>query len=68
MTDTMNWSPRIYHRAKHISEDGSVSALCYKRPRKINLTRFSWTMRNDAVTCPKCRKIIDNTPTKAVGA
>ena len=49
----------IYHKAAYWFPDGSVSALCYKRPRKINLDRgYSWTIIPEYVTCPKCRKIL----------
>lgn len=41
-----------------IREDGAVSALCFKRPRKIDLTRSSWTIRDEAVTCSKCLALL----------
>ena len=50
--------PKPYHMAKGIREDGAVSALCSRRPRRIDLTRASWTNRVEAVTCAKCLKII----------
>jgi hypothetical protein len=43
-----------YHMAKLFREDGGVSPLCAKRPRKIDLMRATWTFRWDAVTCPRC--------------
>ena len=45
---------RKYHMAAHFLDDGSVSALCFRRPRAINLRRALWTIRKSAVTCPKC--------------
>lgn len=48
--------PRIYHRAALVSDKG-VSALCYKRPRAIDMRPESgqtWTTDDTAVTCPKC--------------
>lgn len=45
-----------YHLAHLMTERGDVSALCFDRPRPIDLTRASWTIRPEAVTCPKCRK------------
>ena len=53
------YAPRIYHLAKRIRDDGAVSALCFVRDRKIDLSRSSWTIRDEAVTCPNCRKIIE---------
>lgn len=50
---------RVYHRAKGIREDGAVSALCFKIPRAINLKAASWTIRDEAVTCPLCLEIIN---------
>lgn len=48
----------IIHRAAKIREDGSVSAVCFERPRKIDLARASWTIIDGAVTCKKCLKIM----------
>jgi hypothetical protein len=55
---------RVYHRAHLISERG-VSALCFSRPRPIDLRRALWTNRDEAVTCPRCLKLIAerNAPT-----
>lgn len=52
------WRMKVYHRAKSIRGDGAVSALCFKRPRAINLAVASWVMRDDAVTCPKCQELM----------
>jgi hypothetical protein len=48
---------RTYHRATKIREDGSVSALCFKSPRAIDMRRATWTIRDEAVTCPKCLEV-----------
>lgn len=48
-------APKIVHRADKINANGDVSALCYSRPHKINLAVAVWTIRDDAVTCSKCR-------------
>lgn len=45
---------RVYHYAAKTSEAG-VSALCFKVPRAIDMKRASWTLREEAVTCPKCK-------------
>lgn len=51
--------PRVYHRAKHIGPNGEVSALCFKKPRAIDMSkRVTWTTNDAAVTCPACRKLI----------
>ena len=47
-----------YHFASKINPDGDVSALCFDPPRAINLKRASWTMRENAVTCAKCRALL----------
>lgn len=49
--------PKIYHRAHLVSSKG-VSALCFKRPRSINLRQAMWTNRDEAVTCKKCLAMI----------
>jgi len=47
-----------YHKAAKSDGRGSVSALCFARPRPINLAHALWTLRDEAVTCPKCLRII----------
>lgn len=56
---------RIYHRASLISDIG-VSALCYSKPRAINLKTHLWTTDDSAVTCKKClQKMAENQLTSA---
>lgn len=52
----MNPYERVYHMGAKIATDGSgrVSPLCAKRPRALNLERELWTLRWEAVTCPRC--------------
>ena len=45
---------KLIHRGALIDGNGNVSALCFQRPRKIDLARASWTNRDYAVTCKKC--------------
>lgn len=45
----------IYHRANKMASDGSVSALCFSIPHPIDLKKASWIIRDDAVTCSKCK-------------
>ena len=47
---------KIYHRAKLIAPDGSVSPLCAKTPKAIDLNKELWTTSDGAVTCQKCLK------------
>lgn len=47
-----------YHKAHLFGLDGQVSALCFRRPRAIDLNRALWTTDDDAVTCPKCLKLM----------
>jgi hypothetical protein len=49
---------KVYHKAHRMNQRGGVSALCFKRPRSINLKRALWTLRDEAVTCKKCRALI----------
>ncbi len=42
-------------------ESGHISALCYAEPHRIDLTKAIWTIRPEAVTCSKCRKIMMET-------
>lgn len=55
-------APRMYHMAHKFKQDnsGDVSALCFKRPRKIDMQhgRVAWTLRPESVTCPKCLEIL----------
>ena len=47
-----------YHKARLVSTAGGVSALCFERPRAINLEHARWTLLDEAVTCPKCLRIL----------
>lgn len=50
---------KIYHYAALFNREGGVSALCYRRPRRINLAKGqSWTMTARFVTCRRCRKAL----------
>ena len=43
-----------YHMGRYWNPRGEVSALCFKRPRPIDLKVALWTIRWDAVTCRAC--------------
>ncbi len=58
MTDPYGDRPKKYHKAARFGGGGRVSALCSRRPRAINLTKASWTLRDEAVTCKKCLAIM----------
>lgn len=49
---------RMRHRGDKIDPKGRVSALCFPKPRAIDMKRATWVMTDDAVTCPKCRALI----------
>lgn len=49
---------RIYHLASKMRADGAVSAMCFKTPRAIDMSRATWTTDRKAVTCPKCIAIV----------
>lgn len=49
---------RMRHRGDKIDPKGRVSALCFPKPRAIDMTRATWVMSDGAVTCPKCRALI----------
>ena len=48
-----------YHMADKINQRGGVSALCFSKPRSIDLTRSSWTNQQKYVTCEKCLKSLN---------
>jgi hypothetical protein len=50
---------KTYHMAAKVNDKGDVSALCYTKPRAIDLRKQSWTVRPDAVTCPRCRRVLN---------
>lgn len=50
---------RIYHKAKLISPDGGISPLCAEKPRRLDLRKELWTITDNAVTCRKCLKKIE---------
>ena len=59
-TDDPYHDRKPYHMAHLMSSDGkaSVSPLCAKTPRRLNLRRELWTLREEAVTCPRCRALL----------
>jgi hypothetical protein len=44
---------RRIHLANKLSTRGA-SALCFPKPRAIDMKRATWTTSPAAVTCPKC--------------
>ncbi len=53
---------KLRHMAGKTRGDGAVSALCYRRPRSIDLTRVSWTIDPGNVTCERCIQLLDPKP------
>lgn len=58
MTNVRALRPKIIHRADKIRNDGAVSALCFASPKPIDLGKSTWSNRDEAVTCPRCRRLI----------
>lgn len=54
----MEQSHKTVHKASLVREDGAVSPLCAKSPRPIDLSRATWTLREEAVTCKRCGSIL----------
>ena len=57
-TDDPYHDQKTYHMADVVRKDGAVSALCFKKPRAINLDVALWTIRPEAVTCAKCLRLL----------
>jgi hypothetical protein len=53
------------HMAAKVAPDGRVSPLCAARPRAIDLRRATWTLRPEAVTCPRCLAALKESPDAA---
>ncbi len=49
---------KTYHYWAKMNDQGEVSALCFKTPHAIDLAKSTWTNRENAVTCPRCKKIL----------
>jgi len=47
-----------YHMVHLLGSDGSVSALCFKKPRPINLKVSGWTNQKKDVTCLSCVRLL----------
>lgn len=47
-----------YHMADKWGPGGTVSALCFKRPRPIDLKVALWTITPEQVTCKKCLRLL----------
>ncbi len=58
MKDDPYHDRKKYHLGIFFRDDGGVTALCFRRLRKIDLTRASWTLIDEAVTCKKCLKLL----------
>lgn len=58
MIDRFYNPPKVVHLGAMVDPDGNASALCYRRPRPIDLRKASWTLADDLVSCPRCRKAI----------
>ena len=58
---------KVYHWAHlwKLDDSGDVSALCYKRPRRIDLRKALWTITPEAVTCKRCLKLLAQRNTDA---
>lgn len=50
---------KVRHRGDKIDQRGRVSALCFPKPRAIDMKRATWVMRDEAVTCRNCLAIIN---------
>jgi len=56
--DDPYYDRKVYHIAAKFTAAGQVSALCYKRPKAIDLKRGqSWTLVPETATCPRCRRL-----------
>lgn len=54
---------KVCHKANKINGKGQASALCFDRPRAINLkvAKYVFAPENDAdVTCKKCLKLMED--------
>jgi len=49
---------RKYHMADKVNQHGGVSALCFSKPRAINLNVARWTILPEHVTCKKCKRML----------
>lgn len=53
-----------YHKAALFGQNGGVSALCFAKPRAIDLERALWTTDDEAVTCKKCLRAMKHANTR----
>lgn len=64
MSDAPYHDRKPYHLATLINQRGGVSALCYAKPKAIDLKRACWTTDETAVTCRKCLMVLGNGDSK----
>ena len=62
MTDDPYHDNKKYHKAAGMNKRGGVTALCFDKPRAINLKRALWAMDPKAVTCKKCLEAMAKEP------
>ena len=53
---------KIVHFGSKWSQHGDVSALCFAKPRPIQLAVSTWTICPQFVTCPKCKTLLEKAP------
>jgi hypothetical protein len=46
--------PNVRHKAKYMDGHGNTSALCFAKPRAVDLSRETAVLVDGNVTCPKC--------------
>jgi hypothetical protein len=45
---------RTAHKAVKFAPNGDASALCFDKPRAINMHSATWVLQDCAVTCKRC--------------
>ncbi len=45
---------KIYHKSSQVNRNSGVSALGFVKPKSMDLTRTSGTIRDEVVICKKC--------------
>lgn len=55
--------PKVSHRAKYMDSHGNTSALCFAKPRAVDLSRETAVLVDGNVTCPKCLALMASAAT-----
>jgi hypothetical protein len=50
---------KVFHKAAFIDREGNASALCFRKPHAVNLSRETAVLVDENVTCEACLALLE---------